>query len=168
MEVPPRYRIFQTEHWLLNHRIDSALPGYLMLCSVNFVDEFSQLSDDALTSLGPLLAKAQNEMKQLLKPNRIYTGRYGHSPCYPVHFHLIPIYDWVEELFSQDTRYRLLEKFVESSAPTGTDGAELTLFVWREFCEKPVPPKIKGPSVFQTIDLLREGLSLRSFEPHQD
>jgi len=26
----------------------------------------------------------------------------------PIHFHVIPIYDWVEELFWKDARYRPL------------------------------------------------------------
>lgn len=32
-------------------------------------------------------------------------------PGLPVHFHLIPLYDWVEELFWEDTRYRTLQQF---------------------------------------------------------
>ncbi|MGO6906813.1 HIT family protein, partial [Rhizobium ruizarguesonis] len=39
---------------------------------------------------------------------------------------------------------------------TATDGAELTLFVWREFCERAEPPPVKGPSVSEAIELLRE------------
>jgi diadenosine tetraphosphate (Ap4A) HIT family hydrolase len=29
-EPPPHLVILQTGHWMLNHRVDSALPGYLM------------------------------------------------------------------------------------------------------------------------------------------
>jgi hypothetical protein len=29
-ELPPHLVILQTEHWMLNHRVDSALPGDLM------------------------------------------------------------------------------------------------------------------------------------------
>jgi len=41
-----------------------------------------------------------------------------------------------------------------------TDGAELTLFIWREFGESPEPPSIQGPGVEQIIERLR--LSFRS------
>jgi hypothetical protein len=36
-----------------------------------------------------------------------------------------------------------------------TDGAELTLFVWREFAENPKPPVIQGRSVEEVIEELR-------------
>jgi hypothetical protein len=40
--------------------------------------------------------------------------------------------------------------------PVGnTDGAELTLYVWREFCESPDPPPISGPSVEDVVEMLR-------------
>jgi len=32
-------RIHETEHWLVNHRINSALPGYLMVSSKAFTNE---------------------------------------------------------------------------------------------------------------------------------
>jgi hypothetical protein len=35
------------------------------------------------------------------------------------------------------------------------DGAELTLYVWREFCESPVPPPISGPSVHEVVERLK-------------
>ena len=63
-------------------------------------------------------------------------------PGLPVHFHLIPLYDWVEELFWEDTRYRTLQQFGVPTADL-TDGAELTLFVWREFCERADPPAVR-------------------------
>jgi hypothetical protein len=62
----------------------------------------------------------------------------------------------VEDLFWKDDRYRLLQSFAEGPPETATDGAELTLFVWREFCERAAPPPVNGPSVFETIELLRE------------
>lgn len=36
-----------------------------------------------------------------------------------------------------------------------TDGAELTLFVWREFGESLTPPQVQGPGVAQVIEQLR-------------
>jgi hypothetical protein len=51
----------------------------------------------------------------------------------------------------------LLQTFgtTESDSPQ-TDGAELTLFVWREFCERRDPPPVQGPSVGRVIAALRD------------
>lgn len=131
-----------------------------MVSSKSDPDDLSELSAGTLSELGPLLAAVQNVLKQELNAERVYIGRYGNSPGYPIHFHVIPIYDWVEELFWTDERYRLLETFAEGPGETPTDGAELTLFVWREFCERAKPPSIRGPSVSEVIELLRRTLKL--------
>ncbi len=96
MHIPPELIIHQTRHWTLNQRIDSALPGYCMLGSRQPATAFHQLPEQALAEFGPLLARVEREMDALLRPRRIYVGRYGHMPGLPVHFHLIPLYDWVE------------------------------------------------------------------------
>lgn len=124
MHIPPEPIIHQTRHWTLNQRIDSALPGYCMLGSRQPATAFHQLPEQALAEFGPLLARVEREMDALLRPRRIYVGRYGHMPGLPVHFHLIPLYDWVEELFWEDTRYRTLQQFGMPTAEPLTDGAE--------------------------------------------
>lgn len=155
MEIPERFHITETGGWLVSHRMNSALPGYLMVSSKTDTNDLSELSGEALGELGPLLAASQKALKQELHAERVYIGRYGHSPGYPIHFHVIPIYSWVEALFWKDERYRLLETFAEGPGETPIDGAELTLFVWREFCERAEPPPIQGHSVGDVIDLLR-------------
>lgn len=135
--------------------MNSALPGYLMVSSKTATNDLSGLSAETLGELGPLLAAAQKALKQELQAERVYIGRYGHSPGYPIHFHVIPIFNWVQALFWKDERYRLLETFAEGPGETPTDGAELTFFVWREFCERAEPPPIQGRSVSDVIYLLR-------------
>jgi diadenosine tetraphosphate (Ap4A) HIT family hydrolase len=162
LEIPQQFQVFETNGWLVNHRMDSALPGYLMVSSKTFTDDLSELPEDTLADLGPLLARAQRALRQALNAQRVYIGRYGHTPGYSIHFHVIPIYDWVEELFWQDRRYRLLENFAASPGGPTTDGAELTLFVWREFGERTEPPLVKGPSIPEAIGLLREAIRVLS------
>ena len=158
MKIPQRFHVAETDGWLVNHRMNSALPGYLIINSKMDTNDLSDLSETALKELGPLLATAQDVLKRKLRAQRIYIGRYGHSPGYPIHFHVIPIYDWVEELFWKDSRYRVLQNFADGPGETPTDGAELTLFVWREFCKRAEPPSVEGRSVTQTIELLREAM----------
>lgn len=160
LDIPVRFHVAETEGWLVNHRINSALPGYLMVSSKVFANDLADLTSGALSELGPLLAKVQTALKSVLEAERVYIGRYGHTPGYPIHFHVIPIYRWVEDLFWNDARYRVLETFADGPGETATDGAEMTLFVWREFCERSDPPPINGPSVSRAIELLRKEIWL--------
>lgn len=162
MKLDPHF-ITETDGWLVSHRANSALPGYLIVGSKNYITDLSDLSARALQELGPLLAQVQINLKYRLNARHVYMGRYGHVPGHTIHFHLIPIYDWVEELFWQDPRYRVLEGLAEGQGEgqgePGTDGAELTLYIWREFCERSDPPPATGPTVAQAIQLLRESLN---------
>ncbi|MGV6477577.1 hypothetical protein [Azotobacter vinelandii] len=156
MEIAPKFIIHESAHWVLNHHMSSALPGYLMLGSKSHVDSLAELHGNALAELGGLLARTQRVIEAQLKPKHLYIGRFGHEPGYPIHFHFIPVYHWVEALFWEDARYRVLETFASiENAHSLTDGAELTLFIWREFGESPEPPRVQGPSIGQTIDRLR-------------
>jgi diadenosine tetraphosphate (Ap4A) HIT family hydrolase len=159
MEVAAHFIIHETAHWILNHHLSSALPGYLMLGSRAHVSSLAELPGEALAELGGLLATIQKTLESQLKPKWLYISRFGHDPGYPLHFHFIPVYDWVEALFWKDARYRLLQTFAtHENAQSLTDGAELTLFIWREFGERPEPPAIQGPSISQVIDDLRAAL----------
>lgn len=156
LHIPHEFVVHETEHWVINHSFASALPGYLILGSKAPVDSLADLPIAALHEFGELLARSQSLVLQTLAPKRLYISRYGHSSGYPIHFHLIPVYDWVEEQFWADSRYRTLEAFANpEKAETGTDGAELTLFIWREFGERAQPPAIIGPSIAQVVTLLR-------------
>lgn len=159
MQIDPAYILFETEHWLLNHHLASKLPGYLMLGAKAPIDSLADMPEAALAELGGLLAKTQRVMDVQLKPKWLYISRYGHMPGFPLHFHFIPVYDWVEDAFWRDERYRRLQDLgSQDLAKTLTDGAELTLFVWREFGESLMPPVIKGLSVKQVIGSLRAHL----------
>ncbi|HMK80634.1 MAG TPA: HIT family protein [Xanthobacteraceae bacterium] len=157
-EPPAHLVILRTDHWVINHRVDSALPGYLMLGARARTNNLAALPREALHQLGPLLANAQSALTEILKPQHLYVGRYGHSAGFALHFHLIPICAWVKQRFFADPRYRVLQDLADPGStgdPDGTDGAELTLYVWRAFCESPNPPPISGPSIPEVIERLR-------------
>lgn len=163
MDRASRPLIYETRHWRLTHRADSALPGYLVLGAKEPSDWLAELPADALSILGPLLAAAQSAIVRLFRPTRVYVGRYGHSPGHPFHFHLIPVYPFVEDLFWNDRRYRVLQAFSEPVQEGATDGAELTFFIWREFCERREPPEIVGPTVDQACEMLRDAAQAWEF-----
>jgi diadenosine tetraphosphate (Ap4A) HIT family hydrolase len=154
-EPPDALLILRTRHWSLNHRADSALPGYLMLGARMPTNELALMPPAALTELGPLFASAQKGLQQLLNPDHLYIGRYGHMAGHALHFHLIPICGWVKQSFFADPRYRVLQALSQSSAAAETDGAEMTLYVWREFCENPRPPVVSGPSIGEVVEQMR-------------
>ena len=159
MDIPEEFHIYETEHWLLNHRVNSALPGYLILGAKADTDDISVLPEQALMSLGPLLAATQQTILSVLEPNRVYISRYGHDLGHSFHFHIIPIFNWVERLFWQDARYGSLAEFATPTGTQGTDGVELTFFVCREFCERLDPPEAIGPSVEESVIMLRNEMS---------
>lgn len=157
---PDHLIVHETDHWTINHRIDSALPGYLMLASKVETNDLSDLSIEALSELGVLLSRAQQTLTEILDPKHFYVGRYGHMTGYAIHFHIIPVCDWVARAFDSDERYRTLRQFYtpgvyEDGSDSAFDGAEMTLFIWREFCESRNPPEIHGPSIEETIKLVQ-------------
>ena len=166
MPIDPAFILHETEHWRLNHHLASKLPGYLMLGAKAPIDSLPDMPEAALAELGGLLAKTQRVIEAQLQPKWLYISRYGHMPGFPLHFHFIPVYDWVEQAFWQDPRYRVLQRFgTQEPAQTLTDGAELTLFVWREFGESPTPPAVQGDSVKQVIERLRTALQAHPRSP---
>jgi len=49
--------VYESKHWRVNHRIDSALPGYLMLAAKDSAaSSFAQLCRAAQLELGLILA----------------------------------------------------------------------------------------------------------------
>jgi diadenosine tetraphosphate (Ap4A) HIT family hydrolase len=157
---PPRHLvILQTEDWVLNHRVDSALPGYLILGARTPTNDLSRLRPEALAQLGMLLARTQRALAAILKPRHLYIGRYGQTGGHSIHFHIMPVCEWVRESFFSDPRYRVLDDFdrhpIGADVTDETDGAELTLYIWREFCENPIPPKISGPPIHEVVERLK-------------
>jgi diadenosine tetraphosphate (Ap4A) HIT family hydrolase len=147
--------VLQTDDWVISHRADCALPGYLMVGARTSTSELFQLPPRALSELGTLLASAQLALNKILNPEHLYIGRYGHMAGYSIHFHVIPVCRWVKQTFFMDPRYRILQQLSDTSCPGETDGAELTLFIWREFCESRKPPAMCGPDVSEVVRTLR-------------
>ncbi len=155
----PNHLLLETNHWTIEQRPDATLPGYLLMCAKERSTHLWELPSAALEEMGPLLSNIQQLIMQVLAPRYLHIGRYGHMRGPSFHFHFIPIYDWVIQGFLKDKRYANLKQF-----QTRTDGAfserqfdaaDIQLYVWREFCENPISPKIEGPSLQEAFQLLK-------------
>jgi diadenosine tetraphosphate (Ap4A) HIT family hydrolase len=165
MFIPPATTIvFESHHWQINQRVDTRLPGYLMMAprSANAVS-FSTISPEALAEMGPLLAKVTRTIEEQVRPRHLYVSRYGHMSGNNLHFHIIPVYDWLIKAFQSDARYRVLRQFdtpgiYNSGQDLGFDGAEMTVFIWREFTEGRATLPSECPNVQEVIGHLRTAM----------
>ncbi len=55
-------------------------------------------------------------------------------PGHALHFHLLPLHDWISRAFARDVRYHTLQSLNPPDYPIAPDAAELIAFVWREYC----------------------------------
>lgn len=134
-----------------------------MVGSRSETNSLADLPEVALHELGIHLSRLQRILTGLFDPPHFYVGRYGHTAGHSIHFHVIPVYDWVADAFAGDDRYRVLHRFYtpgdyDDGSDAPFDGAEMTLYIWREFCESRTPPEIAGPSVEEVIELVRNKL----------
>jgi len=159
---PPELVVWETPHWRVNQRCDAVLPGYLMIGAKDPEgQDFASLSSAALAELGPVLQRTQNAVREILQPVHLYLSRWGHDAGHTVHFHLIPVCDWVVAAYEADARYRQLHDFYTRPPTTAAefDGPDMALFICREFAEGKTPPAIVGPSVAEVVTRLRQVLA---------
>jgi hypothetical protein len=89
--VPPSDLIVhETLHWRINHRVDCAVPGYLMIGAKDSAAiELSDVVPPALSQVGHLLSFATAILMNRLEAKKVYVSRYGHDSGHTVHFHII-------------------------------------------------------------------------------
>ena len=124
-----------------------------------YVSDFSDLSPNALDSMGRIIALTTQTIKDTLSPEHVFVGRYGVSPGFSLHFHFVPVYGWVKRLFDKDNRYDILKSLYNPQFGSTPDGADWQLYIWREFVESSDPPAIEGPSVDEAIAILRRSIN---------
>lgn len=147
--------VFETEHWRVNQRVDSPLPGYLVV-GARCESSLHSLADGALVELGPILSRAAAVLESLLDAEHVHVCQFGYESGHSTHFHLIPIYEWVKEAYFQAAAERETEVWY----PDFADGPSLTLFVSEEFSRGRSPCEIRGPAMFHVIRQLRDAFSV--------
>ena len=141
--------VFESDHWRVNQRVDSLLPGYLVV-GARTGSSWSLLSASALLELGPVLSAAVRTLQKCLSPEHVHVCSFGHDSGHSLHFHVIPIYEWVKEMYFQ----AVTDGGTEVVYPDFADGASLTLFVSEEFSRGRSLCKVPGPSVREIIQEL--------------
>ena len=155
----PDLIVGRTRHWIVNHRAGAKLPGYLMIGLRHATASLGEVPPEGLRELGGVLAAVQQALQEILAPEQIHIARYGHMGGHSFHFHVIPVCAWLKRAFLADARYRVLDSFNTPGAERSPiDGAELTLYVWRELCEGQAPLPVEGPPVEAIIRKLRPWL----------
>ena len=146
----------ETVHWRVNQRVDSTLPGYLIVgAKEQEATELAHLSQKALSEIGLVLGIVTGTLQRLFQPEHIHICRFGHDLHHTVHFHVIPIYGWVRQAYDRIAR----EGTTQVRYPKFTDGTSLTLFVTEEFRDGRAPCEIARPNIHDAINALREALS---------
>ncbi len=146
--VPPELVVLATEHWVVNHRIDSRVPGYLIVGAAEAsARQLWHVTPEGLAELGGILAGCSRALSESCGAGRVYVGRYGHDSGWSVHSHVVPVYPWVDAAYT--ARHR------DAEPP---DGVDLTRFVMREFCERSELAAGDGPGVAEVVARLREAL----------
>ena len=145
--VPPdEFMIYETEHWRVNHRCDATLPGYVMVGAKDTAAGLFNLPHAALTEMGLVLGAVVQALEVNFQPEHIHICRFGHDAGHSIHFHVIPIYDWVREAYDQ------------TNSEIQADGPSLTLFVSENLTKNRATVNSRGVTVKEAIRLLRRTL----------
>ncbi|OZG70279.1 hypothetical protein BTA51_27100 [Hahella sp. CCB-MM4] len=114
----------EREHWVVNHRVGSIYPGYLMVASRQRVSDIWELNQESLAQLGPVLAEVERSVRLVYQPYKVLVCKLGFSKGFDCHFHVIPVHDWVLSEIASHHYY--------SNEP---DGNDVMLYINREYCE---------------------------------
>jgi diadenosine tetraphosphate (Ap4A) HIT family hydrolase len=161
---PPDHLILhETEHWILNHRVDASLPGYLMLGARAETNKLYEMPAAALAEMGVWLARAQQALAEVYAPPHLYISRYGHMAGFSIHFHIVPVHKWVLQRYLQDVG----TWDVSGRGASGSDGSDITRFIWPNYCEKfPCMLPVEESSVPEAMERLRHWFARNSMATH--
>lgn len=123
--IPKELIVFENKHWIINHRENSAYPGYLMVASKERVSNLSSLCFEALQELGSVLAEVEKMLNASFQPIKVVFSKLGFSEGFGCHFHAVPVAREVLEKIRNHSDYTNEEP----------DGLDVMLFINREYCE---------------------------------
>ncbi len=77
--IPSELVVFENDHWIVNHRMNSTYAGYLMVASKSEVSELSALCPNSLSSLGLVLAEVERLLNRTFAPQKVIFSKLGFS-----------------------------------------------------------------------------------------
>lgn len=157
--------LWQGHHWQINWNFGFTLPAYLFVNSLHPQNtRFSDLPHAAYAELGPAINLATSTLETAFSPHNILCGKFGLVPGFAIHFHVVPIYDWVLDEFGKQDGYDCLQTLNPPGYPVAPDGSELLAFIWRHYCSaRNKPPETAmtdvEPLLTRTLANLTKGLT---------
>jgi diadenosine tetraphosphate (Ap4A) HIT family hydrolase len=82
-------RIFQTEHWVVEHCVGTLGVGTLILKPFRHVVGLAEMSDAEAADLGPLMQRATAVIKALTDADQVYACLWSHANWTPGHIHFV-------------------------------------------------------------------------------
>ncbi|WP_024671736.1 hypothetical protein [Pseudomonas tremae] len=140
-------KVFGNAHWTVTHRRDARYDGYLIISSEEPASDLSDLSDDALSSLGLVMKTLERLLAKVYAPYKVVFYKLGFSRGFNVHFHVAPI---SEDLLIEISRH--------PGYSDNPDGNDAIIFLSREYCERPLSDDESGKQLL-AVRLLRASLT---------
>lgn len=125
IDIPDDNVLLETKYWIVNQRMDTEYPGYLMIGSKESAFRISELCNEALSSMGLIIGAVEKRIYECLKPKTVIVSKLGFSKGFSCHFHLIPVYSWVYNAIRYNESYSISEP----------DGSDFALFITRQYCD---------------------------------
>ncbi|WP_448124036.1 hypothetical protein [Pseudomonas veronii] len=120
-------RVFSNTHWIVTHRRDSRYDGYLIISSEETASDLSDLSDEAMSSLGLVMKTSERLLAKVYSPYKVMFYKLGFSPDFNAHFHVAPV---SEDLLAEISKH--------PGYSDNPDGNDAIVFLSREYCERPL------------------------------
>jgi diadenosine tetraphosphate (Ap4A) HIT family hydrolase len=82
-------RIFQSEHWVVEHCVGTLGVGTLILKPLRHITGLDEMSAAEAANLGPLMQRATSIIKDLTSANQVYACLWSHADWTPGHIHFV-------------------------------------------------------------------------------
>jgi diadenosine tetraphosphate (Ap4A) HIT family hydrolase len=113
----PGGRIFQTEHWVVEHCIGSLGVGTLILKPFRHIVGLADLSSAEAAPLGLLLQRTSSIIRTLTESDQIYTCLWSHADWRPGHIHFVlqPVWNSLQSRYPGPGPVLQMAMFKESN-----------------------------------------------------
>jgi len=83
------YQVYTNQHFIIEQCRSCPIPGYLIVSPLKKAASITELDEEALSMLGPMLALAVMAVRKVMKPLKIYCVQFGEENG-KLHFHVFP------------------------------------------------------------------------------